>query len=364
MTQNNTQKATGTLRNDQNRLIFEQGFSFSGYERDGLFLNREGKKFTDISGVSGIDSITDGRAAVFADFDNDGDEDVFLTTIQGPGHLLFRNNVGQANHWLRVILEGGKETGRDAYGSVVRVTTSAGTLTKVKAGGSGFLSQSDPRLLFGLGKDDRARSIEVTWANGRVESFSADASANTTLLLRYGTGKAETVTLPSANLPDPLTKSEVLARGLKFKIGEKFPSLTVMSLSGKKSDLNSILRPGHRTIVNLWATWCTPCLKEMPELDRLHAGLAKNGIDLIGLNVDSDPNAKIQQFLQKVSVRYPIVVGGVPAIEELFSTDEMRVPLSILLDPSGKVEQLISGWSPETKQKLQTLIEGNTNSGR
>ena len=118
MTQNNTQKETGTLRNDQNRLIFNKGFSFSGYERDALFLNREGKKFTDISGVSGIDSITDGRAAVFADFDNDGDEDVLLTTIQGPAHLLFRNNVGQDNHWLRIILEGGKETGRDAFGSV------------------------------------------------------------------------------------------------------------------------------------------------------------------------------------------------------------------------------------------------------
>ena len=124
MTQNNTQKATGTLRNDQNRLIFKKGFSFSGYERDALFMNMGGKKFMDVSGISGIDSITDGRAAVFADFDNDGDEDVFLTTIQGPGHLLFRNNVGQDNHWLRVILEGGKETGRDAYGSVVRVKTS------------------------------------------------------------------------------------------------------------------------------------------------------------------------------------------------------------------------------------------------
>ena len=57
MTQNNTQKATGTLRNDQNRLIFKKGFSFSGYERDALFMNRDGKKFMDISGISGIDSI-------------------------------------------------------------------------------------------------------------------------------------------------------------------------------------------------------------------------------------------------------------------------------------------------------------------
>jgi len=360
VTQNNTQKATGTLRNDQNRLIFKKGFSFSGYERDALFMNREGKKFMDISGVSGIDSISDGRAALFADFDNDGDEDVFLTTIQGPGHLLFRNNVGQDNHWLRIILEGGKETGRDAYGSVVRVKTTAGTLTKVKAGGSGFLAQNDPRLLFGLGQDPAAQSIEVTWSNGRVEGFSADARAGNTLRLRYGAGRGEKVELSQSRLPDPLTKAESLARGLKFKVGERLPAIEVHSVSGEVANLRDIVRPGRRTIVNLWATWCIPCVKEMPELNRLHAAFAQNGVDLLGLNVDTDPDAHIREFLQKVPVDYPIYKGGVAAIEQLFATDEVTVPLSVVVDQNGKVEQLISGWSSETKQKFEALTGSTT----
>jgi len=360
VTQNNTQKETGTLRNDQNRLIFSQGFSFSGYERDTLFLNREGKKFMDVSGVSGIDSITDGRAAVFADFDNDGDEDVFLTTIQGPSHLLFRNNVGQDNHWLRIVLEGGKETGRDAYGAVVRVKTSAGTLTKVKAGGSGYLSQSDPRLLFGLGQDPAAQSIEVTWPNGRVESFSGDARADSTLSLRYGMGIAQPIELAKTKLPDPLTKSESLARGLKFKVGEKVPSIQVESLSGKSSSLQSILRSGHLTVINLWATWCVPCLKEMPELDRLRARLEKNGVDLIGLNVDAEPDGRLQQFLRKVPVGYPIYIGGMSAISQLFATDELTVPLSVVIGQNGRVEQLISGWSSDTQRKFEALASDKT----
>ena len=64
-------------------LLFEQGLSFSGFERDALFLNREGNRFQDISGVSGIDSISDGRSAVTVDLDNDGDLDIFLTTNPG-----------------------------------------------------------------------------------------------------------------------------------------------------------------------------------------------------------------------------------------------------------------------------------------
>jgi hypothetical protein len=188
----------GALRADQNSLMFGQGFSFSGYERDPLYLNLGNKKFTDISGVSGIDSITDGRAGVFADFDNDGDLDVFSTTIQNQAHLLFRNNVGQDNNYLRIALEGGVKNTRDAFGSVVRVESSAGTLTKIKSGGSGFISQHDPRLLFGLGKDANAKSVEVTWANGDVERFEGDFGKGKTLLLKEGTGKAQPVTVASS----------------------------------------------------------------------------------------------------------------------------------------------------------------------
>src|SRR5690349_25139127 len=101
--------------------MFGQGFSFSGYERDPLYLNLGGKKFTDISGVSGIDSITDGRAGVFADFDNDGDLDVFSTSIQNESPLLFRNTIGQDSKCIRGILEGGNDIAGDASGSVVRV---------------------------------------------------------------------------------------------------------------------------------------------------------------------------------------------------------------------------------------------------
>lgn len=187
-------------RPDLDRLMGEQGFSFAGYERDALLLSvgagGSARKFVDISGVSGLDSVTDGRGAVFADFDNDGDYDLFVTTLQGQSHLLFRNNVGQRNNHLRVTLEGSAGvggSGPDAFGSVVRVKTSQGTLTKIKAGGSGFISQHDPRLLFGLGKDRRARSVEVAWASGRVEKFRGDFAANSFVRLREGTGRATTL---------------------------------------------------------------------------------------------------------------------------------------------------------------------------
>jgi thiol-disulfide isomerase/thioredoxin len=357
VSQDNSGKAEkGALRSDQNKLMFGQGFSFSGYERDPLYLNLNGKKFTDISGVSGIDSITDGRAGVFADFDNDGDLDVFSTTIQNQTHLLFRNNVGQDNNFLRVVLEGdGKTVSRDAFGSVVRVKTSAGIETKIKSGGSGFISQNDPRLLFGLGKDTRAESVEVTWANGAVEKFEGETAANSTLVLKQGSGKIETVNLAKSNLPNPLTKAEIFAQGLKIKIGQPLPDFAVKTMSGAKSSMRKNFKSGRSTLINIWATWCIPCAKEMPELEKIRAKLATNKVDLIGLNVDAEKDANVKGYVAGKRVTYPILVGGVTAIENIYATDELAVPLTILVNEKGIVRDLIPGWSAETRRKFAEL---------
>lgn len=361
MTQNNSgEKEKGALRSDQNQLINEQGFSFSGYERDALYMNIGGKKFKDVSGVSGIDSITDGRAAVFADFDNDGDYDVFLTTIQGPAHLLFRNNVGQQNNFLRISLEGGKDLGRDAYGAIVRIKTSQGTLTKIKSGGSGFISQHDPRLLFGLGGDEHAQAIEVTWPNGKVEQFEASAAqANASLLLREGTGRPQLLNIKRALLPNPLTRTEAFARNLKINVGSTLPEISVRATNGMTMPLRTLLRRGRRTLINVWATWCSPCAREMPELERLRTRLAAHGVDLVGLNVDSEPNANVKGFIAEKNVHYPIYIGGVAAIEKLYATDELAVPLSLVVDEKGTVIELIPGWSSSTQRRFAALAGGS-----
>lgn len=352
---NDAQASRGALRSDQSQLVFEQGFSFSGYERDPLYLNLGNQKFLDISGVSGLDSISDGRAAVFADFDNDGDLDVFLTTIQGHSHLLFRNNVGQSKHYLRILLEGKPEFGRDAYGAIVRVKTAAGVLTKIKSGGSGFVSQHDPRLLFGLGDDEKADWVEVTWPDGSVERFEADARAGASLLLRQAEGKARLVALGKANLPDPLSPAEAFARQLKIAVGERIPDVSLRTLAGSLTSLHARLQPDRRTLLNVWATWCAPCAREMPELESLRPRLAAQGIDLIGLNVDTDAEADVRGFLAKTRAGYPVYLGGESAIQELYRGDELSVPLSVLIDEQGIVREIIPGWSDEARRRYASL---------
>lgn len=65
---------------------------------------------------------------------------------------------------------------------------------------------------------------------------------------------------------------------------------------------------GQKLVVNFWASWCGPCVEEMPELVRLSREYEKKGVRFIGIGVDSEQNVK--NFLKKVPVDYPIVISG------------------------------------------------------
>jgi hypothetical protein len=110
-----------------------------------------------------------GRGAAFGDYDNDGDLDLLLTANNAPARLL-RNDNNTGNGYIRLILEG-THSNRNAIGARVRVRVGTQTLMQCVKSGSSYLSSSDRRLTFGLGKAKRADSIEMQWPNGNVQTL-------------------------------------------------------------------------------------------------------------------------------------------------------------------------------------------------
>jgi hypothetical protein len=110
-----------------------------------------------------------GRGAAYADFDNDGDLDVVMTTNGGPAVLL--RNDGGTNHSLRLRLEGTRSN-RDAFGAVARVTAGGETQSQMLRSGSSYLSQSERVLTFGLGSRMQADSVEIRWPSGQVDRMT------------------------------------------------------------------------------------------------------------------------------------------------------------------------------------------------
>jgi len=163
-----------------------EGRSFSGYERDKFWLNQGASGFSDLSDVSGADFVGDGRAVIAADFDDDGDLDLFLNEMQLDRFHLLRNDIQEKPRgFLKVQLRA--TTGQyQAVGAEVIVQTPEGPCSQVLALGSGYMSCNPPELIFGLGDAETAQ-VEVLWPGGHWESFG-EIQADSRVLLLEGRG--------------------------------------------------------------------------------------------------------------------------------------------------------------------------------
>jgi thiol-disulfide isomerase/thioredoxin len=127
------------------------------------------------------------------------------------------------------------------------------------------------------------------------------------------------------------------------------PTLKVTTLEGKTFDLAA--QRGKWVIVNYWATWCVPCIKEMPDIS--HFVAAHKNVVAIGLAYDDSDPADIKAFVTKHPVVYPIAQVTLDNPPKDF--DEPRgLPTTYLIGPDGKVAKHIVG--PVTEASLAGLI--------
>jgi len=138
-----------------------------------LFLNNGNGKFRDVANEvgGGFNMPKVGRGLAYGDFDNDGDNDILLTTNHGPAYLYRNDQIG-GNRSLRLRLIGTKSN-RDAVGASVHVTYEGVTQSRVVRGGSSYLSQSELPLTFGVGKRDKVDRVVVDWPSGQTQEFQS-----------------------------------------------------------------------------------------------------------------------------------------------------------------------------------------------
>jgi len=156
-----------------------RGFSISAREKHRLFRNT-GAGFREMAEAAGVADTGDGRGVALADFDGDGDLDIFVTNCGQPA-VLYRNDVGASRHWLQVRLVGTRSN-RDAVGA--RLSATAGDLRQTREvdGGNGFSAQSSRVVQFGLGDHERVDALEIRWPSGTRQTLK-DVAADQRLTI-------------------------------------------------------------------------------------------------------------------------------------------------------------------------------------
>ena len=177
----------------------EQLKTEAGYpQRKLLYRNLRNGRFEDVSfnAGPGISTPAPSRGCAFGDFDNDGDIDVVVNTVNDLPQLL-RCDSQTGNHWIKVRTIGTKSN-RSGIGVRLKcVTRPAGEskpheqIDEVRSGGS-YISQNDLRVHFGLGKAEKVDVLEIRWPSGQVDTLK-DVKANQLVFVKEGEGIVRTM---------------------------------------------------------------------------------------------------------------------------------------------------------------------------
>lgn len=149
-------------------------------------------------------------------------------------------------------------------------------------------------------------------------------------LLRTETGQRGVQALMDASAPAPPAGVTPARRG------DRMPPISLPDLEGARQELRTAF-PRRPLLINVWASWCGPCIEEMPELNR-YAGLqGEDGVQVVGLALDTPEN--VRWFLGRVPVSYPIVLdtpGPADASVWLGNTKGV-LPYSVLVSAEGRI---------------------------
>jgi len=125
--------------------------------------------------------------------------------------------------------------------------------------------------------------------------------------------------------------------------------------NGKQTSMGSF--KGNVVLVNLWATWCGPCIKEMPDLSKISEELSDKNFKMIGLNVfQQEGSKKVEDFLKTNPVSYTILDANKEVVDAFSEADGKNieaVPTTFIVDKNGKIaETIIGGRSKEAFLKI------------
>ncbi len=216
-------------------------------------------------------------------------------------------------------------------------------LARVSAGGQ----QAEPVIL-------------ATAASGSVTGSPQIARAGERIAAAWNEGvlrRVRAVTVPFASLPAPGTRrprAAAVAPPGRGRVGDIAPDVVLATLDGQKTSLSRLR--GRPVLLNLWATWCGPCVQEMPEFLALDARYRAKGVAAVAVNVDAaGSDAKVEAFVVRHQIR---LVWLDPAMELARALRVQGLPATFVIDREGRI-----AWRRDAPIKADDVTLNNVLAG-
>ncbi|MBB5323474.1 peroxiredoxin [Anoxybacillus tepidamans] len=146
--------------------------------------------------------------------------------------------------------------------------------------------------------------------------------------------------------------SSIFAEKTDIKVGATAPDFVLTDLNGKTHRLSDYR--GKGVFLNFWGTWCKPCEKEMPYINRQYAVYKKQGVEVLAVNV-GEPKLSVQKFVDRFGLTFPVVIDREDQVMNAYEINPL--PTTFLIDKDGKIKQIITGTMTEemVKQYMESI---------
>ena len=153
------------------------------------------------------------------------------------------------------------------------------------------------------------------------------------------------------SLAGALLPVRALAADAPVRVGERAPALVVARLDGAVFDLAALR--GKVVIINFWATWCSPCRAEMPQLDAFYRRYRARGLELLGVSVDDAQDRDAVVRVMK-SFSYPAALAAAAKVNDFGAP--VAVPTTWIIDAKGIVRARLIAGNAATMQSLEQAV--------
>lgn len=140
------------------------------------------------------------------------------------------------------------------------------------------------------------------------------------------------------------------ARG-NIQKGDKAPDFVLTDLSGKERQLSDY--KGKGVFLNFWGSWCEPCKKEMPHMEKLAKEFKDQGVEVLAVNV-GDSELQTKKFAKQYGLTFPIAIDSTKEVQDAYGINPL--PATFMISPEGKVEEIVIGGLVKEEQ-VRALFE-------